>query len=104
MSQAVLANRLADGRVVFALRQGEQVSWVAMLGEASIAEDGEPADALLAAAEAECVARNEVMDAYLIEVVAEGDGYRPTKYREYIRAVGPTIREDLGKQAEGAGA
>ena len=37
--------------------------------------------------------------AVLIDV-AEFDGeWRPKKYREYIRATGPSVRPDLGKQA-----
>lgn len=104
MSQVVLASRLSDGRVVFATREKGSVSWAALLGDASVVEDGDPADALLAEAEADAEARNEVVDPYLIDVEKDATGWRPTKYREFIRAVGPTIREDLGKQAEGAGA
>jgi hypothetical protein len=103
MSQVVLASRLSDGRVVFAKR-ASGLSWVGLIDEATVAEDGPAAEALLAESEADIAARNEVMDAYLIDVAKTADGWRPTKYREFIRAVGPTIREDLGKQAEGAGA
>jgi hypothetical protein len=35
----------------------------------------------------------------LIEVQLEGDMLVPVKRREAIRATGPTIRLDLGKQA-----
>lgn len=101
MPQIVLANRLGDGRVVFAKRAGSDLGWAGLIEDATVAETGEPAEALLAAAEAEIIARNEVMDAYLIDVEETDSGWRPTKYREFIRAVGPTIREDLGKQAEG---
>ena len=64
-------------------------------------EDGRAA-ALLALAEADAAARHEVVDPYLIDVEEEGGALRPTKYREAIRCLGPTIRQDLGKQAEGA--
>jgi hypothetical protein len=43
-----------------------------------------------------------VVDPYLIEVTREGAVPRPVRLREAIRARGPTVRPDLGKQAEGA--
>ena len=104
MAQIVIASRLADGRVVF-LRKGSTVKaaeWAALIDDAEVAKDDDRANQLLEIGEADVRARNLVMDAYLIEVAEEGGKLRPTKYREAIRALGPTIREDLGKQAEGA--
>jgi hypothetical protein len=43
-----------------------------------------------------------VLDPYLIDVELDGGALRPTKYREAIRCLGPTNRQDLGKQSEGA--
>ena len=102
MPQVVLASRLSDGRVVFAARAKGAVQWVELIEAAEVSAEGDAADGLLAAAEADIAAHNTVMDAYLIDVVEEGGARRPTKYREFIRALGPTIRADLGKQAEGA--
>ena len=102
MAQIVIASRLADGRVVF-LAEGsgaESVRWAAMLGEAAVAEDDARADTLLELGEADAGRRHEVVDPYLIEVEKEAGEWRPTKYREVIRCLGPTIRTDLGKQAE----
>ena len=47
------------------------------------------------------VARNEIVDAYLAEVVVDRDG-RPTPkhFRERFRTLGPSVRPDLGKQAD----
>ena len=56
------------------------------------------ADAALAAANAELV-RNEFVAPYLFEVREEGGKIRPVKEREIIRAAGPTVRPDTGKQA-----
>jgi hypothetical protein len=103
-AQIVIASRLADGRVVF-LQKGSTASvpeWADLIGDAEIAEGDTRAVELLAIGEADVAARNLVMDAYLIDVERTGSELRPTKYREAIRALGPTIREDLGKQAEGA--
>ena len=40
-----------------------------------------------------------IVHAYLFEVTQAGDRLRPVKQREVIRAAGPTVRRDLGKQA-----
>ena len=45
--------------------------------------------------------RQEVVDPYLIEVVVGDARVRPVETRERIRATGPTVRKDLGRQAEG---
>ena len=102
--QIVIANNLASGRVVF-LEKGAgagSVSWGGLIETAEVADDEARANELLAWAEADVRDRNEVMDAYLIDVEVTAEGLRPTKYREAIRCLGPTIRLDLGKQAEGA--
>ncbi len=95
MSQIVIANRLTDGRVVF-LADGE--SWASDVDDARVAEPGEGAEALLAEAQ-RLEAQQQVVGAELIDVEVDGGHVRPTKYREAIRAAGPTNRPDLGKQA-----
>lgn len=104
MAQVVLASRLGDGRVVF-LAKGSTagaVEWGAMIRDAAVAQDEAAAAELLALGEADAGERHLVVDPYLIDVEGEGDALTPTKYREVIRTLGPTIRTDLGKQAEGA--
>lgn len=110
MSQVVIASRLSDGRVVFlsadaaadgrAADAGGGSRWALHLEEATLAETDERAAELLALGEIAASERQEVVEPYLIEVKEEGGQLRPTKYREAIRCLGPTIREDLGKQAE----
>jgi hypothetical protein len=41
-----------------------------------------------------------VIGPYLIEVTRAASGARPVSHREAIRARGPTVRPDLGKQAQ----
>lgn len=94
--QAVTANRLTDGIVVF-LAEGNH--WSERSGEAQIARDQTAADALLATAEVD-VTRRIVVAPYLIEMTETPAGWVPGSLRERIRAAGPTIRLDLGKQAE----
>jgi len=90
MAQVLTANRLAEGDVVY-WRAG---AWVEAFGEAEVFEGDADAKAALAAAQ-RCVAANSVVNPYLLELK---DG-RPAKEREIIRALGPSVRVDLGKQA-----
>lgn len=104
MAQIVIASHLGSGRVRFLAKGASEgaVSWGGLIETSEVAADDARANELLALAEADVAARNEVMDPYLIDVEEEGGQLRPTKYREAIRCLGPTIRQDLGKQAEGA--
>lgn len=90
MAQVLTANRLIDGAVLY--WQGG--AWVEALAEAEIFDAPAAAAAALAAA-ADFVAANAVVAPYLFEV---RDG-RPVKAREAVRAAGPSVRPDLGKQA-----
>jgi hypothetical protein len=93
MPQVLTANRLKIGEVVYWGGQG----WVSRFEDAQVLADSE-AEATLKAA-ADWVLKNEVVAPYLFEV-REKDGHRvPVKEREIIRAAGPTVRRDLGKQA-----
>lgn len=88
------ANRLKDGLVVFLGRDG----WVEDIDEATLATQEVQAKALEALGrQAEAV--NEVVGAYLIDVVQEEAGLRPLRLREYLRTRGPSVRPDLGRQA-----
>ena len=91
----VTANRLDDGLVVYLNGAG----WSERIGDARVAGAEGDAAALLAQAEAPEQAVR-VVGPYLIEVTREGAGPRPVSHREAIRALGPTVRPDLGKQAE----
>ena len=93
----VTTNRLDDGLVVYLNGAG----WSECIDDARIAGDDAAADRLLARAEGPGQAVR-VVDPYLIEVTREGAVPRPVRLREAIRARGPTVRPDLGKQAEGA--
>lgn len=97
--QAVTANRLADGIVVYLTKSGE---WSESLQDAAVADGKEAAEALLAKA-APTVANNFVVEPYLFEVLKEASGIRAASVRETIRQAGPTVRLDLGKQAELSG-
>ena len=96
VSQMITANRLVDGDVVYWHAGG----WVEALGEADVfAADTEAKTAL--AEVQKSMAANLVVNPYLFDVREERGGIMPVKERELIRAAGPTVRGDLGKQAEG---
>ena len=90
LSQVLTANRLVDGAVLYWRAGG----WVEAFGEADVFAQNEEAKAALAKAQ-RFVAANAVVNPYLF---ALQDG-RPAKERERIRALGPSMRTDLGKQA-----
>jgi hypothetical protein len=95
MSYAALtASDLRDGEAVF----WNMGRWVQRFAEAELFDAREPGEAALGAAKAQPTV---VVDPYLIDVVMEEGLPVPTSYRERVRALGPTIHPDLGKQAEG---
>ena len=97
MADVITANRLADGVVVF---QTAEAGWSEDFNRAAVLPDAEATKAALARA-AEDVTGNLVVDAYSFAVEIRNGHVAPKALREAIRAAGPTIRRDLGKQAEG---
>lgn len=93
-AQAVTANRLDTGEVVFRRAGG----WAPRLADADLYPSPEAAEVAVTAAKAEPLA---VVDPYRIELNLDGGLPVPRSYRERVRALGPTIHPDMGKQAEG---
>ena len=87
MPQIISANRLIDGIVVYAGRDG---AWADALGAAKIFTSKAEAEAALLLAQND-VKRNLVVDPCLVEVTEEARGVRAVTLRESIRARGPTI-------------
>ena len=98
--QLVTANRLRDGIAVFLTRSGE---WSEVIDEAVLAVEPQAAAALEARAK-EDERKTLVTGAYLIDAERLNGRVRASHIRERMRALGPTVRLDLGKQAEGKGA
>jgi hypothetical protein len=94
MPQVLTANRLGPGEVVY---WNSAKGWVLSFTEAEILPN-ESADSALAAA-AEWVRNREIVAPYLFDVRVDAGNAVPVKVREVIRARGPTVRTDLGKQA-----
>lgn len=95
--QAVTANRVIDGIVVYLTEKAE---WSESLQDAAVAEGKEAGETLLARAQP-AVETQHIVDPYLFEVAQEDGKIVPASVRERIRMAGPTVRLDLGKQAEG---
>lgn len=94
-AQVITANRLHDGAVVYLDPAG---GWSESVADARVAPDKTQAAALLAEAERPEHA-TRVVGPYLMDVVVDDGRPRPASLREVIRAQGPTVRSDLGKQA-----
>jgi len=99
--RAITGNRLRDGAVVF---YNNDAGWVERLDDASLYGDKATAETVLAAAKAQAEKERLAVDIYAIDVQVEDgqaeNGKRtPGTIREKIRALGPTVRLDLGKQA-----
>ncbi|TPL04428.1 DUF2849 domain-containing protein [Mesorhizobium sp. B2-4-14] len=89
------ANRLGDGIAVWYADGG----WAETVDQADLADD-KVAEDRLEAIGAKAFAANEVVDVNLIDAEVVDGVVEPVRLREKIRASGPTIRGDLGKQAE----
>ena len=96
--QIVTANRLRDGIAVFLGRGGQ---WSEKIDEATLALEPKAAAALEARARQDEVA-TLITGPYLIDAERRDGRIRAAHIRERMRTLGPTVRTDLGKQAEGS--
>lgn len=94
MPQILTANRLLDGEVVYLAADGVWVEELRGAGVLATKAQGEAA--LASGLKAEL--NQEIVHAYLFDVI-DAETLKPVKQREIIRAAGPTVRRDLGKQA-----
>ncbi|WP_192183411.1 DUF2849 domain-containing protein [Mesorhizobium amorphae] len=92
--KVLTANRLTDGIAVWYADGG----WAETIANADLAHD-KAAEDRLEAIGAAAFANNEVVDVNLIDVTVVDGVVEAVRLREKIRAAGPTIRGDLGKQA-----
>ena len=99
-AKIVTANRLGDGLVVYLDRAS---GWSEYVEAARVAGSEQESAEILALAEAPAQA-TRVVGPYLMDVIVENGGPRAVSNREIIRAKGPTVRPDLGKQADAQGA
>jgi hypothetical protein len=91
---ALTANRLLDGVVVFWSPDG----WIEPFPQAALFESAEAVEGVLAEARTQT---RSLIEPYAIEVRLEEGEPVPRSYRERVRALGPTVHPEMGKQAEG---
>jgi hypothetical protein len=87
--QAVTANRLRDGAVVFRTATGD---WSTLLSDSQAASNEAAAAQLLAAAEIDAT-NAVVVGPYLFAVTDKSGELQAVTLRERIRAAGPTVVE-----------
>jgi len=90
----VTGNRLSDGVVVFLAKDG---GWTETLADSRVIENDEELAQMKALADAAAKAAI-VVEPYPIDVARDGGDIRPVRYRERIRAYGPSIHPDFAKQ------
>lgn len=95
--QIMTANRLRDGDAVFLTRAG---IWSEKIDDAALVQEPQATEALEARA-ADDVKATLITGQYLIDAERLDGKIRATLIRERIRTLGPSVRLDLGKQAEG---
>lgn len=95
--QVMTANRLRDGEVVFLTRAG---IWSEKIDDAVLALEPQ-AKAALEARAAEDVKKTLVTGHYLFDAERINGRIRANHFRERVRTLGPSVRPDLGKQANG---
>jgi len=93
MKKVLTANRLTDGIAVWLDANGR---WSERIETALVARHDDAVSGLEQAGKS-AFNRNVIVDVALVDVES---GIHPLRLRERIRAAGPTIRTDLGKQAE----
>lgn len=93
-SQIITANRLKDGRVVFLTGDGD---WSESITASCVIEKKGDLDALTKQGQ-DAATAPVVVDPYSIEVETADGRIRPLRYRERIRAFGPSIHPDFAKQ------
>lgn len=93
--QVLTANLLVGGDVVY---WREDDTWAQELKDAFVFDTDVKVEAALASAQTAVEAR-KILDPYLFTVSIDDGVIHASSVREQIRAAGPTVRLDLGKQA-----
>lgn len=85
------ANRLSDGTIVYLDYEGE---WTEDFAEATVARTPDELLALEARGTHDA-ARNRIVDPYLVEVRDVDGRLVPIRFRERVRAAGPSVLGDV---------
>ena len=91
----VTANTLAIGEVVYLDAKG---GWSPWIDDARVGKTDAEADEMIALAKKAADAA-VVVEPYSIDVTLDAGRVKPVRWREQIRAGGPPVHPQLGKQA-----
>ena len=94
-TKIVTANRLREGDVVYLAAGGAWSEWIS---DSAVAETPDEETRLIQIAE-QAVTDRLVVGPYAMDVAHDDGRIRPLGQREIIRAKGPTVHPDFGKQA-----
>jgi len=97
-AHVITANDLKDGLVVY---QAGDNGWVESVQAAEVLDETALDAALARAKTAE--GNDIVVGVYAIEVEANDDGIRPTRYRERLRAFGPSTHPEFSRTPDQSG-
>jgi hypothetical protein len=97
-NKVITANRLVDGRVVYL---DADSNWVQRFADAARFATVEEVDAVLATL-SPGKRGSDVVDAYAVDIEIGEGAVAPRSQRETIRTRGPSVRPDLGYQANNA--
>ena len=95
--KVITANRLRDGRVVWL---GVEGHWMESIGEAVVYFGDEEALAKARAVADDSAKRQVVVAPYEVEIECKPGGPDPIRYREQIRAIGPSVGTDFGERKD----
>jgi hypothetical protein len=96
LSHVITANDLKDGLVVY---QSEAQGWASSVQSAERIEDADLLEAGLSRAQI-AETGNIVVGVYAIEVEVNENEVRPVKYRERIRAFGPSTHPEFSAHTD----
>lgn len=93
-AMVLTANRLHDGEVIYLTAE---LKWSESLQDALTSEDACEQGRMTTLGD-NAVDELVLVEPYLMPVICEDGRLLPTSQREIIRAAGPSVRLDLGKQ------
>ncbi|MDA1100904.1 MAG: DUF2849 domain-containing protein [Proteobacteria bacterium] len=91
LTQAITANRLSDGFVVYLTAQDQ---WSERIEDCQSADDPRSAETLFARAQHHADS-GQIVGPYLFKIVRDGGHPVPLSRREIIRTTGPSVGTDL---------
>ncbi len=93
-TKVIMANDLLSGDVIFLSRDSK--TWTKFLDQAWTSDSQQLVEQMLEVAHG----LHTIIGAESIEVEKDNQGLTLTIFREHLRSQGPSVRTDLGKQAE----